>query len=126
MAVRSGTAGEDYACGMIEARGGQILCRNYTARGGEIDIVAREGRYLVFAEVKLRAAAALGSPLESVTPAKQRRLIRTAVQFMMAHPSELQPRFDVVALTTDGCTGEIIRAEYIENAFDGGGSYAAF
>lgn len=126
MATRNGTAGEDYACKLIESRGGQVLCRNYTSRGGEIDIIARQGRYLIFAEVKTRAAAAMVSPLESVTPAKQRRLIRTAVQFMMTHRSALQPRFDVIALTTNGCTGEIIRSEYIENAFDGGGSYAAF
>ena len=126
MATRNGTAGEDYACRLIEERGGRIICRNYVGKGGEIDIIARQGQYLIFAEVKTRSTEAIMHPLESVTPAKQRRLLTTAMEFLMVHPSELQPRFDVIALITDGRTGAFIRSDYIENAFDAGGAYAPF
>ena len=123
----SGRLGEDYACKLLEQKGGVILCRNYTSRWGEIDVIARLGRYLVFAEVKTRASDALAPPQMAVTPAKQRRIIRTAIQFMTRRPLQLQPRFDVIALTTDRYTGEVIQCNHIENAFGvEGGGYAPF
>ena len=122
--MRDRTGGEDFACRMVEARGGTVLCRNYVAPGGEIDIIARQGAYLLFIEVKTRSVSAIARPQEAVTIQKQRRILKTAVFYMMKNPSDLQPRFDVIALTTDH--GEFVRSEYIENAWNAGGVYVPF
>lgn len=123
----SGRIGEDYACRMLIGQGAVIIARNYHSRWGEVDIIARKGRYLLFVEVKTRSIRHLAPPQAAVTPAKRRRILRTAVQFMIGHPSELQPRFDVIALITDPATGQVTQHSYIENAFGAeGGGYAPF
>ena len=123
----SGVRGETYACRYLEEKGAVVLCRNYTSRWGEVDIIARMGTYLLFVEVKTRASNAYAVPQAAVTVTKQRRILRTAMMFMRTHPTQLQPRFDVIALTTDRYTGEVIGCNYIESAFGaGGGGYAPF
>lgn len=91
-----GAFGEDAACRYLRRRGYKILDRNYACRLGELDIVARKGRFVVFVEVKLRKNADFGVAAEYVTAAKQRRVILTAERWLQQHPVELQPRFDVV------------------------------
>ena len=91
-----GAFGEDAACRYLRRRGYKILDRNYACRLGEVDIVARKGRFVVFVEVKLRKNADFGAAAEYVTAAKQRRVILTAERWLQLHPVELQPRFDVV------------------------------
>ena len=112
---RIGDGGETYASRLMEKKGYRIVMRNFTVRGGEIDLIAENEEYLVFCEVKLRDGAALYSPAEAVTKTKQQRIIHTAMCYLQQHPSELQPRFDVVAITAMG--GEITHHEWIENAF---------
>lgn len=74
----SGNYGEDLACEYLNNQGYQILQRNYLIRGGEIDIVAKDGEYLVFVEVKARWSHEYGLPQESITSRKIKALLRTA------------------------------------------------
>ena len=73
-----GRAGEEQAARFLTARGWRILEKNYAAPCGEIDLIALDGKTLVFVEVKARAYSAFGGPLAAVTPAKQRRIAQTA------------------------------------------------
>ena len=121
MRNHSGKIGEDYAAAMLESGGFRIIQRNYHSRWGEIDIIAADSQYIVFAEVKTRAENHFGHPLESVTAAKQKKVIKTALQYLADHPEmDLQPRFDVVGILTDRSGTEITAVDYIPNAFEGG------
>lgn len=73
-----GNYGETLACEFLKKNGYRILERNYRIRGGEIDIVARDGEYLVFVEVKTRWSHEYGLPSESMTSWKIRALLKTA------------------------------------------------
>ena len=117
---RTGKVGEDYAASLLEQQGWQLLERNYHSRYGEIDIIARDGQYIVFVEVKTRRSTGLDHPLASVTRAKQQKLIKTALLYLTEHPEaqQLDCRFDVAGLTTDSA-GNVLRTDYIENAFEG-------
>ncbi|MGH9104542.1 MAG: YraN family protein [Acidimicrobiales bacterium] len=76
-----GRSGEDRAAAWYEARGYEIVARNWSCRAGEVDIVACRGATHVFCEVKARSSAAFGSPAEAVGPVKQARLRRLAGQW---------------------------------------------
>jgi putative endonuclease len=81
-----GQRGEMLAVAHLEAQGLQILERNWRCNQGEIDIVARDGAYFVFVEVKTRSSTAFGTPLDAITPAKLARLRRLAAAWCEAHP----------------------------------------
>ena len=117
---RTGKIGEDYTASLLENRGWQILERNYHSRYGEIDIIARDGQYIVFVEVKTRRSTGLTHPLAAVTKAKQQKLIKTALLYLSEHPEaqSLDCRFDVAGVTTDSA-GTVLHMDYIENAFEG-------
>ena len=95
-----GKAYEEKAAAFLESRGYEILERNFSSPGGEIDLIARDGQYLVFVEVKYLADASKGNPLESVGPAKQERVRRTAAWYLMKKgiSQEVPCRFDVVGI----------------------------
>ena len=95
-----GKAYEEKAAAFLESRGYEILERNFSSPGGEIDLIARAGQYLVFVEVKYRADASKGNPLEAVGPAKQERVRRTAAWYLMKKgiSQEVPCRFDVVGI----------------------------
>ena len=94
-----GESGEEAACRELRRRGYAILARRYRTRHGEIDIIARHGEVLVFVEVKTRTSHAFGSPLAAVTPVKQRRLVRMALEYVTrSHLSQPACRFDVVGV----------------------------
>ena len=76
--IITGNKGEDLACEYLKSQGYEILERNYRIRGGEMDIVAKEGGYLVFIEVKTRWSHKYGLPSESMTVWKIRHLLKTA------------------------------------------------
>jgi len=109
-----GRLGEDTAAGYLVSAGFEIVTRNYHSRSGEIDIIARGHGYIVFAEVKLRAAGAPVSGLEAVDARKMRRIYKTACKWLCEHPEELQPRFDVIEVTDNGGRFDLT---HIENAF---------
>lgn len=113
-----GAFGEDTACRWLRRHGYRILGRNFSCRFGEIDIIARKGKYLAFVEVKMRKNADHGAAMEFVTPAKQRRLIQTAEYWLMKNPVELQPRFDVAEVyAPEGLMTRKPEIHYIEDAF---------
>lgn len=99
-----GRAGEDLATRYYRRLGFKIIERNHRRRGGEIDLVARRGRLLVFCEVKTRTSDRCGLPAEAVHPLKQQRLRRLAAGWMSEYrPGRVEIRFDVVsALVRDG------------------------
>lgn len=107
----AGKAGEDRAAHFLQAAGYRILARNFSHRGGEIDIIASAGRTLVFAEVKTRAYEAFGGPLGAVTPAKQKRIAQTAAVYIQENGLKFDSiRFDVLCVLPD-------KIEHIPNAF---------
>ena len=94
-----GKHGEDLACRELRRRGYAIVARRYRTRHGEIDIVARDGGVLVFVEVKTRSSDRFGAPLAAVTPLKQRRLTRMALDYLArSHTNGVPCRFDVVSV----------------------------
>ena len=91
------------------ARGYDVLDRNWRVREGELDLVVRRGRTIVFCEVKTRRGDAFGTPFEAVTPTKQRRLRTLALRWLAEHDHRGPSlRFDVAAVrvAADG-TAEI-------------------
>lgn len=78
-----GNYGESLACEYLKKQGYEILERNYRIRGGEIDIVAMDGEYLVFVEVKTRWSHEYGLPSESMTPWKIKALLKTAAFYLV-------------------------------------------
>lgn len=98
----------------LAGRGYRILEHNFFCRAGEIDLIAREGSYLVFIEVKYRKNGAFGSPEEAVTKGKQRVIAEVARYYLLknGYPQNTLCRFDVVAIA-----GQEIHL--IINAFEG-------
>jgi putative endonuclease len=115
---RLGQRGEDLAARHLAARGYEIVTRNWRCEAGELDLVARDGDALVFVEVRTRRGEALGTPEESVTPAKQARLIVLAEAYVQAHDWLGDWRIDVVAVEMDR-RGRLLRVEQYENAVTG-------
>lgn len=109
-----GSAYEKKAAEYLTGQGFRILEQNFYSRYGEIDIIAKDGRYLVFIEVKYRRNSSCGNPLEAVTAKKQKRICRTAFYYCtkMGYGDRAPCRFDVVAIEGEQ---EII---HIKNAFD--------
>ncbi|HUH03601.1 MAG TPA: YraN family protein [Kofleriaceae bacterium] len=106
-----GRHNEDRACEELVRRGYDIVERNYRCKLGELDVVARDGRTLVFVEVRSRSSARLGSALETIGIAKQRRIARVAQHYLMVR----RPRFDTCRFDVIGITaGELV---LIKDAF---------
>lgn len=94
-----GRQGEELATRYLERRGCTIVARNVRTPLGELDIIARDRKHLIFVEVKTRRSTAYGAPSEAVGAHKQRQIIRAAQWYLASSrvPS-LQPRFDVIAV----------------------------
>ncbi|MDY0339764.1 MAG: YraN family protein [Coriobacteriia bacterium] len=97
--IEIGRRGEEAAAAYLERQGMVIVDRNWRNGRGEIDIIAMDGEELVVCEVKTRASTSAGQPEESVSVAKQRRLVRLAEAYIAASGlSDLSVRFDVVSI----------------------------
>ena len=97
--VALGVSGENLACDALSRRGYAIIARRYRTRAGEIDIVARDGRTLVFVEVKTRTSECFGPPAEAVTWWKKRRVAAMARWYLSEHGLHGHLcRFDVVTV----------------------------
>lgn len=96
-----GASFEKTAARYLEEQGYRILESNYRCRMGEIDLIGRDGRYLVFAEVKYRSDASCGDALEAVNARKQKTIRRVAQFYLLTHhlPEDTPCRFDVVGIT---------------------------
>lgn len=112
---RAGDLGERLALNYLVHRGYELVERNYRRRGGEIDLILRRGKTLVFVEVKLRRGSEFGSPLEAVTPRKQATIRALAEQYLSEVEADLEEaRFDVVGIILGGGPARI---EHIKDAF---------
>ncbi len=108
----AGQAAENQAVQYLERAGLSMLVRNYRCRGGEIDIICRDGKVLVFVEVRLRRHAGFGGAAASITASKQRRIILAAEHYLARQGwHQCACRFDCVLL--DGQ-----QIEWLRDAFD--------
>jgi putative endonuclease len=112
LALRAlGVSGEDAAAAWYVAQGYEVLARNWRCRDGELDLVVRRGRVIVFCEVKTRSSLRFGGPGEAVDQAKRRRIRHLAARWLSESPMRAREiRFDVAAVL-DGTV------EMIEGAF---------
>ncbi|MCQ2469900.1 MAG: YraN family protein [Ruminococcus sp.] len=111
-----GKLGEDSVCSYLTEHGYTIAARNYRIKGGEIDIIACNGDYIAFVEVKTRKKDSLVSGFEAVNKRKRGLIIRTAADYCIKHPTVLQPRFDVAEVIAEN--GVVLSIDYINNAYD--------
>jgi putative endonuclease len=109
---RAGAAAEDLAAAFLRGRGLAIVERNFRCKGGEIDLVARDGPTLVFVEVRLRRSDRHGGAAASVDGAKQRRILHAARVYLAAH-GDAPCRCDVVLFDAL----DAARIDWIRDAF---------
>ena len=113
-----GKIGESLAVKHLKARGYRILAQNYRVRRGEIDLIAGDGEFIVFVEVKTRRSLKFGLPQAAVTLQKQRQISKVALAYLQAQNLLDAPcRFDVIAIHLSPQL-ELLRLEQIESAFD--------
>ena len=93
---RIGRLGEDFAARWLEYRGCEILERNFRTKYGEVDIIARSEKHLMFIEVKTRSNDKFGQPREAVTYYKQKRIVYAAEEYIKANSYDRNLRFDVI------------------------------
>ena len=114
--ISLGRKGEEFAAQYLMKSGYCIVEKNFRVRSGEIDIIANDGEYLVFVEVKTRSSLRFGTPATAVTYHKQQQIIKTALVYMSQHNlHDLPVRFDVVGVMME--KDKAPRAELIRNAF---------
>lgn len=115
-AIVTGTEHEVLAAEYLLKANLQILHRNFRSKLGEIDIIAHDGPYLVFVEVRYRQDDKFGSAAESVTFAKQQKIVRAAQFYLQTHTwaQQLNCRFDVIAISNSTESPQI---EWIKDAF---------
>ena len=119
-----GNLGERAAVKYLRKNGYKILKRNYTALGYEIDIIARRENITAFIEVKARDIKHIGHkearPGSSVTPEKQRKIIKAASYYSSHHPSDTRLRLDVIEVYLEECgRGKRVKEiKHIEGAFN--------
>ncbi len=106
-----GEAMEQMARNYLESRGLKTLQRNYRCRVGEIDLIMQDQSCLSFIEVRYRRSGGFGQAAETVDRRKQLRLIRAAQHYLQRHPTGLDCRFDVLAITGK-------QVQWLKNAFD--------
>ncbi len=115
-----GNIGEEAAVKLLKKKKYKILERNFTIRGGEIDIIAEDKDFLVFVEVKLRKSDAFGRPSEYVDFYKREHLKKAALTYMQKNAYEGNCRFDVVEIigeVNDAGKLKIKEENLIKNAF---------
>jgi putative endonuclease len=113
-----GRLGESLARTHLERRGYVIVDSNFRTRYGELDIVAANGRGLVFCEVKTRRAGS-GSPFESLHPRKQRQVRLMALEWLRSRAPRRggrEMRFDAIGVTVD-TAGRLVALDHLEGAF---------
>ncbi len=111
---KTGLDGERRVANYLRNKGYTVIKQNYACRYGEVDIIAENGEYILFVEVKTRKENSLVSGAEAVDFFKQNRILRTANDYLSKTECEKQPRFDVaeVKVTKTG-----YKLNYIKNAF---------
>lgn len=118
-AAQRGRAGEELAAAYLERAGYCLVARNFHCRGGELDLVAQKGEILAFVEVRTRKKGGMVSPVESVTPAKRKKVVAAAYAFLEQNPAlaALQPRFDLVLIEAAGEEPAFWSLDHLADAF---------
>jgi len=111
---RLGPAGEEIAASCLTAKGYSIRHRNWRSGRTEIDIIAENSRYIVFAEVKTRSADYYVHPAEAVNVPKQRTIINAASNYIDTYGITTEARFDIITVIIGDAGHEI---DHIEGAF---------
>lgn len=106
-----GEVAEQRAAEFLLAHGLTLVARNYRCRGGEIDLIARDGETLVFVEVRARRNNHYGGAAASITLSKQQRIIYAARHYLMQQRCEPLCRFDAILIDGD-------KLEWLRSAFD--------
>jgi putative endonuclease len=112
-----GKGAEDFAAEYLRQQGLVILLRNYRRKGGELDIVARDGDVLVIAEVRTRSTESFGGAAASIDGWKQHKIVRAATMLLQQRPelARLRARFDVLVVHELGSVNQ--RVEWLKHAF---------
>ena len=111
----AGLAGQEAAEKYLQGKGCEIHARNYRVKAGEIDLVVKDGEYIVFVEVKYRSGFRYGYPREAVGYVKQKRIMNTALHYLEQHKlADTDIRFDVVEVLEQ--QGQLY-VSHIVNAF---------
>lgn len=113
-----GRRGEELAARHLAAKGYEIVARNWRCQAGELDLVARDGECLVMVEVRTRRGEEMGSPEESLTAAKQARLVALGEAYVQEQDWIGDWRIDVIAVELDR-RGRLLRVDQYENAVSG-------
>lgn len=114
-----GKTAEGTAARYLDRQGVRLIERNFSVRGGEIDLIGHHGGAIVFVEVRMRQRSDFGGAGASITPAKRRRIILAARHWLTAHPAEARRpcRFDALLMTHP----EDDAPDWLQNAFDANG-----
>jgi len=114
-----GNITENIACQHLSKNGLILVTRNFNQRIGEIDLIMKDKDNIVFIEVRYRKNINHGYPEETITFKKQKKIKSTALLFIAKHSEykNFQPRFDVVAMTTDNNCKNNLSINWIQNAF---------
>jgi putative endonuclease len=116
-----GRRGEELAVAHLRAQGWAIVARNVRYPEGELDIVSERGGRIAFVEVRTRRGRAYGSPEESITIHKRRRLLLAAQRYLQEHALEHADwRIDLAAIELSSA-GRLIRLDVLEGAITGEG-----
>lgn len=114
----AGAWGEAKAAEYLRRKGYTLIAQGYRSRFGEIDLIVKDRRYLVFVEVKLRKSAGFAKAREYVDFRKQERIRTTASIYLSQNPGDLQPRFDVIEIyAPDGVDTLRPVINHMEDAF---------
>ncbi len=116
---QAGAWGEKLAAEYLQKKHYTLVAAGYRSRFGEIDIIASNEKFLAFVEVKLRKNARFAMAREFVDRKKQDRIRTTASIYLSQHPTELQPRFDVIEIyAPDGCATLKPEINHLEGGFE--------
>ena len=114
----TGAWGETLAADYLRRKRYSIVASGYRCRFGEIDLIAQNRKYLAFVEVKLRKNSEFALAMEHVDRKKQERIRTTAALYLSQHPTELQPRFDVIEIyAPEGIHTPRPEIHHLEDAF---------
>ena len=112
----SGSNYEQLACDYLKEHGAKIIRKNFRCKLGEIDIIARDGRYLCFIEVKYRTDLRFGGPEAAVNYDKQKKISKVSANYLkMTGMWEVPVRYDVLAIHGEN---RALTVNWIKNAFD--------
>ena len=114
----AGAWGESKAAEYLRKKRYTLVAAGYSCKFGEIDLIVKDRKYLVFVEVKLRKSNNFAQAMEYVDHYKQQKLRTTASLYLSQFPTELQPRFDVIEIyAPDGMDTKHPEIHHLEDAF---------